>query len=345
MFLKLAFDFSISEIRHAWRLGTIAVISYLLAIFVLHLQSPQWVMVTAIVCSQVNLGSTMRKSKQRLIGTILGASLGLLTEYLFAGHTVFLGIIFFLSALIALQFIVRSYTVYTTFFTFSFILMMFFLPSVGYNVALVRIEDVVIGILIGTLGSFILWPEFASRMFTSDMIAVVSDEQMLFHTIIQWMANQADLDAVIQAKKKSFNSSQNARTRIAEIYYELGLLKYPVRKYEKFIISQERIHYTLLLIVQSIRYEKELHKDESSLYLLLKQMVEIRAHYTEIIYRIPYIATKIKIPTENVNTNLLSKETEYSSEIDKKLLMYLEKLRFELKEMTRAVNEMLEYEH
>ena len=286
----------------------------------------------------------MRKSKQRLIGTMIGSSLGLLAEYLFSEQTIFLGCMFFISALIALQFIARSYTIYTSFFTFSLILMMFFLPSVGYNVAFVRIEDVFIGILIGTLGSFVLWPDFASKMFTSDIIAVVSDVQALFHSIIQWINNQDTLDVVMQKKIKSFNSNQSARNRVSEIYHELGLLRYPVRKYEKFVISQERIHYTLLLIIQSIRYEKELHQDENALNFFIKRMIELHAQYSEIISKIPKVATKIKNLPDSHVTNLLVKNTDLVSEMDQKLLSYLDKLRFELKEMARAVNEMIEYE-
>lgn len=344
MYLKLAFDFSISEIRHAWRIGTIAVVSYLLAIFVLNLQSPQWVMVTAIVCSQVNLGSTMRKSKQRLVGTILGAAFGLLVQYLFANYPIFLGVLFFLSTLIALQFIVRSYTMYTLFFTFAFILMMFFTPSLGFNVALVRIEDVVIGILIGTLGSLILWPDFASKMFTSDVIGVVSSLQSFFSVVIQWMNNEVPFENVTQQKIKSFNANQSARSRISEIYYELGLLRYPVRKYEKFVISQERIHYILLFIIQSIRYEKELHQDEKSLHFFVKKMIELNTQYSEIISKIPNVAGKLKnLPDLSQIKHPLT-NNDVITEMDEKLFSYIEKLKFELKEMTRAVNEIIEYE-
>lgn len=345
MLLKLAFDFSIPEIRHAWRLGIIAVTSYLLAIFVLHLQSPQWVMVTAIVCSQANLGSTMRRSKERLIGTIVGSLLGILTEYLFSDHQILLGLIFFFSALIALQFITYSYTTYVTLFTFAFILMMFRVPSLGYNIAYVRIEDVVIGILIGTFGSFVLWPDFASKMFASDVVFVVSDIQSLLRTTIYWMTNQKTFDVVMQKKMKAFNSNQNARNRITEIYYEFGLLKYPVRKYEKFLISQERLYYTLLLIIQSIRYEKELHPDMNSLHPVIKRMIEIYTQYLDIIHKIPKVGTKLKDVPVNFNTNILVQKTEITTEKDYTLLFaYIDKLSFELKEITRAVNEMIEYE-
>lgn len=345
MLFKLAFDFSIPEIRHAWRLGIIAVTSYLLAIFVLHLQSPQWVMVTAIVCSQANLGSTMRRSKERLVGTIVGSLLGILAEYLFSNYQIFLGVLFFVSALVALQFITHSYTTYITLFTFAFILMMFRIPSLGYNVAYVRIEDVVIGILIGTLGSFILWPDFASKMFASDVVLVVSDIRSLLRTTIQWMNNQKTLDAVMDKKIKSFNSNQNARSRITEIYYEFGLLKYPVKKYEKFIISQERLYYTLLLIIQSIRYEKELHPEHTALHLIIKKMIEIYTQYSEIIHKIPNVGAKIKDKPVDFNTNLLAPQSESFQESDYLLLFtYIDKLNFELKEMTRAVNEMIEYE-
>jgi len=345
MFLKLAFDFSISEIRHAWRLGAIAITSYLLSMFVFKLESPQWVMVTAMVCSQINFGSTVKRSKQRLVGTVVGCGFALLTEYLLGEHPFILITVFLLSFLVALHFIVRSYTVYITFFTFAFILMMFFLPSVDYSIALLRIEDAVVGILIGTTGSLVLWPDFASKMFSGDIVKSVSDTEALFSVIVKWMNDEDNLESVMQKKYKSFDSNQLARNRITEIHYEFGLIKYPSRKYEKFIISQERIHYTLLLIVQSARYIEELNHDESSLYFYAHKMSQIRAEYLDIVSNIPNISSRIQDLPELSITPRFAVEPDKNITIDQKLLVYLNKLSFELKDMSKAINEIREYEY
>ncbi len=344
MFLKLAFDFSLPEIRHAWRIGIIAITCYLLSLFVFKLESPQWVMVTAMVCSQVNFGSTIKRSKQRLIGTVLGCGFALLTQYLFGEHPLILTIVFLLSFLVSLHFLVKSYTVYITFFTYAFILMMFFLPSVDYHIAFLRIEDAAIGILIGTIGSLVLWPDFASKMFKLDIVKSIGDTQELFTVITQWMNDEESLDSVMQKKYNSFNSNQFARNRITEIYHEFGLMRYPARKYEKLIISQERIHYTLLLIVQSARYIEELNKDENSLYFYAQKMKSIKNQYIDIILKIPNIKSKLPPLQPVVITPRLAVTPNPDINIDQKLLVYLEKLRFELAELTKVIDEVIKYE-
>lgn len=349
MFQKLAFDFSILEIRHAWRIGIVSVFAYLLSIFVFHLESPQWVMLTAIVCSQTNLGSTMRKSKQRLVGTVLGCAFGFLAQHFLSGHVFLLVGLFLLSFLISLQFIIKSYTLYSAFFTFAFVLMMFFLPSSGpaitQNVAFLRVEDVIIGVLIGTAGSFLLWPDFASKIFGSDIGAVVTDLRDLFQAVTKWINNQDTLDAVMAQKAKSFNSNQIARDRIIDINYEFGFVHYPIRKYEKFIISQERIHYVLLLIVQSVRYAREMEQDETTINLFGQQIQSILIQYLEIVRHIPHVSNNIKhIPETLKEIANGSNGTLEENSMNPKFQMHLQRLRFELDEMNKTVNEINKYE-
>ena len=128
--------------------------SYLLAI-VLHLESPQWGDVPQQLCVLKSILVPQCKSKQRLIGTILGVALGLLANNIYLQNYIIFNCRFiFLFDVNCVAIYYTFYTIYTLFFTFSFVLMMFFTPSLGYNVAFVRIEDVV-RYLIGTLGSFI----------------------------------------------------------------------------------------------------------------------------------------------------------------------------------------------
>ncbi|MBX9839108.1 MAG: hypothetical protein K2X69_12450, partial [Silvanigrellaceae bacterium] len=87
-------------------------------------------------------------------------------------------------------------------------------------------------------------------------------------------------------KVLSATNNQNARIKISEIYHELGKKNYPLKEYEDFILSQERIHYTLLTIYNSLRinsYEKR----KESLPFVYEQLNSIQNYFRICVARLP----------------------------------------------------------
>lgn len=64
-----------AELRHALRVGTAAAVSFFLAT-ALHLPQGYWAVITAIVVVQTSIGGTLAASRDRLIGTGVGALVG-----------------------------------------------------------------------------------------------------------------------------------------------------------------------------------------------------------------------------------------------------------------------------
>ena len=79
-----------------------------------------------------------------------------------------------------------SYTYTVFFFTLGLIVLFFESFHNGKEFAL-RIEDVALGALVGTLGSLVLWPDFARKTFKNDLLKVVAEIENYFITIRKWM--------------------------------------------------------------------------------------------------------------------------------------------------------------
>lgn len=288
-YLRLAINYRIPEIRHAWRSGLIVVSAFIVSVLILKAQNPEWIILTAFVSSQASLGSTMKKAKQRLVGNGIGCLLGVLISFLFNKNLVIVFIVFLLTIIFSIQYISKSYTVYTSVFTLGLILLLLLLKNDVKDIAILRLEDVLIGAGIGTVGSIIFWPDFAIRLFEQDVLNVYKNLLKLFHVTILNIENQKTIEDFNKQKIESSNANQVARSRILEMYYEFGIIAYPLKKYEKLILTQERIHYVILLIFQSIQCCKDYKYSNEYLKYFKIETTKARKYYLELVHRIPAV--------------------------------------------------------
>lgn len=293
-FFKTIFNFKIAEIRQGYRIGIISVLCLYVNEKWLKSDFPGWVLITSIVCLQANLGATIRKSKQRLLGTVFGCALAFLMTYFFKNN-ISLSIIFLIFSLFFAAYNslygIYSYT-YTVFFlTFGFVYMYSSLFPDGEHFFVLRVEDVALGALFGTLGSLLLWPEFARKTFRNNLIQVVSETENLFLNIISWMDGKVKESKVYEQKVLSATTNQDARNKIIEIYHELAQGTYPLIEYEAFILSQESIHYSLLSIYNSYRAETFEKKGELILFGI-EQLTAIQNYYRACVVRLPLTKEK-----------------------------------------------------
>jgi uncharacterized membrane protein YgaE (UPF0421/DUF939 family) len=357
-FFSFIFNFKISEIRQAWRASIVCIVCLYVNHKWLKGEYPGWVLVTAIVCLQSNFGATLKRAKQRVLGTVLGCALAFLLTYLFPDNVTISVILLLISLLLAIYNSVynnNSYTYTVFFFTFGLIALISALFHNGAEFAILRIEDVALGALIGTLGSFLLWPDFAKKTFKDDLLHVVSELENLFQFIINWSAGEIKEEKVYIQKVLSATNNQNARIKISEIYHELGKKNYPLKEYEDFILSQERIHFSLLNIYNSLRinsYEKR----KESLPFVYEQLNSIQNYFRICVARLPLSKEKAVVLMGTVDElkllenlekeaikNLYDHRGKTTSFDMIKYRALLIRLLQEVKSMNLEINKILEY--
>lgn len=293
-FLKTIFNLNDLDIKQAWRASIVCIICLYINNIWLNGEFPGWVIVTALVCLQNNLGATIKRAKQRVLGTVLGCAFALALAFLFPNNAVIAVVFLLISLLLTIYnsvYNIHSYTYTVFFFTFGLISLFSTLFHNGTEFALLRIEDVAIGALVGALCSFILWPDFAKKTFRKDLVSVVSELENLFKSIIEWSAGEIKEDKVYSQKILSATHNQTARNKITEIYHELGKSNYPLIEYEAFILSQERIHYSLLSIYNSLRINSFEHRKDC-LPFVLEQLNSIQNFFRICVARLPLTREK-----------------------------------------------------
>ena len=143
------------EVLHSIRTAVAAVGSLLIATFC-RLPEPYWATVTAIVIMQSTLGAAWSVSKQRFVGTALGAAMGaLLTAYAQNVATFGAGV-FVLGLICALLRIGRNAFRYAG-ITLA-IVMLVARAEPAWMIAIHRFLEISVGIAVGLLLTAV-WPE------------------------------------------------------------------------------------------------------------------------------------------------------------------------------------------
>ena len=144
------------EVLHSIRTAVAAVGSLLIARFC-RLPEPYWAAITTIIIMQSNLGAAWTVSKQRFVGTALGAAMGaLLTAYAAQNVAVFGAGVFVLGLICALLRAGRNAFRYAA-ITLA-IVMLVARAEPAWMIAVHRFLEISVGIAVGVLLTAV-WPE------------------------------------------------------------------------------------------------------------------------------------------------------------------------------------------
>ncbi len=156
---NLTRDSSLCLIKHALRV--LLVLSMIFIFAYMHpVANIAWVAASALVVSELDIGSSVKKSLERVLGTVIGAVLGvILAHYLFVAHPIWLylclPLIFASYALMAWSYGIGIALV-TVWLSASFY---FLSPSISLeHFMTARVLDTFLGVIFGLFGVFFIFP-------------------------------------------------------------------------------------------------------------------------------------------------------------------------------------------
>lgn len=161
MLLVRNLSFRSTIFRHSLRLSVTLMIGYALGNF-FHFQNPYWILLTIIVILRPSYGLTKSRSKDRIIGTLIGGFLAVGLVFLIQNPYAY-GILGVISLVIAVSMVQKNYKASATFVTLSVVFIYAILHPNVLDVIKFRILDTVVGSGLSYLAMLWLWPtwEFA----------------------------------------------------------------------------------------------------------------------------------------------------------------------------------------
>ena len=152
------FSFNSNMFRHALRLTIAIVFAYLLG-YLFNIQNTYWILLTVIVIMRPSYGLTRERSKDRIIGTLIGAAIAagivLITQ-----NVVVYSILAVVSLIFAFALIQQNYKSAAAFITISIVFVYCLINPDAFEVIQYRVIDTVIGSVIAVIANYIILPSW-----------------------------------------------------------------------------------------------------------------------------------------------------------------------------------------
>ena len=155
------FSFSSPMFRHSFRLASAILFAYLLGHF-LDIQNTYWILLTIIVIMRPSYGLTKERSKDRIIGTLIGAlvAVGIV---LITQNVIVYSILAIVSLILAFSLLQQNYKSAAALITISIVFVYSLINPDAFEVIQYRVIDTIIGAAIAVVANYLLLPSWEAN--------------------------------------------------------------------------------------------------------------------------------------------------------------------------------------
>lgn len=155
------FSMSATLFRHSLRLAITIVFAYLLGL-ILDIQNTYWILLTIIVIMRPSYGLTKERSKDRIIGTLIGAAVAV-GIVMITQNIVVYSLLAFVSLIFAFSLVQQNYKSAAALITISVIFLYSLINPNAFEVIQYRVIDTLIGATIAILANYLLLPSWEAN--------------------------------------------------------------------------------------------------------------------------------------------------------------------------------------
>ncbi len=152
------FSLNSTMFRHALRFAIAIVFAYLLGLL-FDIQNTYWILLTIVVIMRPSYGLTKDRSKDRIIGTLIGAAVAV-GIVLVTQNVIVYSILAIVSLILAFSLIQQNYKSGAALITISIVFVYSFINPNAFEVIQYRVIDTVIGSAIAVIANYILLPSW-----------------------------------------------------------------------------------------------------------------------------------------------------------------------------------------
>lgn len=227
------FGFNSPTFKHSLRLAVVVLVGFAIG-ETLSMQNPYWILLTIIIIMRPSFGLTKSRSIQRVVGTLIGATIATIV-ILITQNTIVYGIVAAISLPLAYSLVQLNFRNAAVFVTINVVFVYaIFEPNI-LSVIQFRIIDTLIGASLAFISNYFLWPTWQfqniqvefSKAITSNQnflkqVAVFYREKGAVTTAYKLsrkaaFLNIGDLNAAFQRMSQDPKSKQMERSTIYEI--------------------------------------------------------------------------------------------------------------------------------
>jgi uncharacterized membrane protein (TIGR01666 family) len=211
--------FSSSTFRHSLRVAIVMIIGFIVSKSIASSHS-YWILLTILVISKPGFSLTKQRNYQRIIGTVVGALIGMaILSFVKDRHALFAILLVCMVACYSFQ--RKNYVVSVLFMT-PYILVLFdFLGMGSLSVASERILDTFIGSGIAIIASYFLFPNWEHEKLKEAMIDTLKANAVYFEQVtLLYFDKTQSLTSYKVARKEVYVTSANLASLFQRMFSE-----------------------------------------------------------------------------------------------------------------------------
>ncbi|WP_235833451.1 FUSC family protein [Algibacter lectus] len=201
-------SFSSNLFRHALRFTVAVMFAFVLGT-VLEIHNTYWIVLTILVIMRPNYGLTKERSKDRIIGTLIGATVAI-SIVLLTQNVVVYATMAIVSLIFAFALIQENYKFAAALITINVIFVYSLINPDAFEVIQYRVTDTIIGAIIAIVANYLLWPSWEVNNLKDVLLdAVKKNTSYLLATKDLYHAKKQNQLAYKVARKDAFLAISN----------------------------------------------------------------------------------------------------------------------------------------
>lgn len=225
--------FKSSTFRHALRVSIVMLVGYLIS-RTLDFSHSYWILLTILVISKPGFSLTKERNYQRIIGTIVGAGIGIVALAFVEDKNVLFFILLF-CMIGSYSFQRKNYVVSVVLMTPYVIILFQFLGMGGISVATERIYDTLIGSGIAFLASYFLFPIWEHEKLKADMLNMLEANCAYFNQVsLLFFENVNDFTNYKVARKQVYVATANLSSLFQRMFSEPKSKQFLIKELHQF---------------------------------------------------------------------------------------------------------------
>ncbi|WP_192820267.1 FUSC family membrane protein [Rufibacter sp. LB8] len=274
--------FTSSAFRFSVRVALVATFAFVLMQVFPYGQHSYWVLLTVIVLLKPAYSLTKKRNVERLLGTVIGAALGLLVLFLVENHTLqFVFLVLFMTGFYMVQRI--NYMLSVILMTPFMLILFSFLGGGGLIIVQERMVDTVIGCAIAFSATYFLFPNWESKQINQflqkALLANLKYLQVLAKSLagntvtpLEYKLSRKHVyvhAANLSAAFQRMTGEPKSKQQNSGLVHELVVLNHVMSSYIATLVS-ERMEQANLLISEN--FLKTCRRAQGSLVEALKKL-------------------------------------------------------------------------
>lgn len=198
--ILLNFSFKSTIFKHSLRLAITVMLGYAIGLY-FDLQNPHWIILSIIIIMRPSYGLTKTRSKERVIGTLIGAVIGG-GVVLFISNTYVYGAFGVVSLILAFSLTQKNHKASVTFVTLSVIFIYAILEPNITKVIQFRIVDTIIGAALSYVAMRLLFPSWSFMEIGGNIKDGLKANTAFFKSISKYYQDKGQVPTSLKVNRK-----------------------------------------------------------------------------------------------------------------------------------------------